>query len=144
MMKRLGIWGIALCFCVSTAFALDSAGGGDADEAIAGYDQAIAANPDDAAAYHSRGLAYYGTGDYDRAIADYTETIRLVPDFAAAYVSRGNAYCDQKDYDRAMADYDQAITLAPDDAVAHNNRGACIGSRGIMTVPLRITTGRFS
>jgi integrase len=39
--------------------------------------EAIRRNPNDAAAYSSRGLAYEAKGDNDRAIADYSKTLEL-------------------------------------------------------------------
>ncbi len=41
------------------------------DKAIADLDQAIALQPNFAAAYTNRGIAYRGKGAYDRAIADH-------------------------------------------------------------------------
>ena len=55
----------------------------DYDRAIADYDQAIRLNPNYAAAYNSRGLAYDDKRDYDRAIADFNKAIKLNPNDAA-------------------------------------------------------------
>ena len=75
----------------------------------------------DAAAYNSRGIAYYNKGDNDRAIADYNEALRLDPNYAAAYLGRGNAYYLKGDYARARADWEKALQLDPNNANARNN-----------------------
>jgi tetratricopeptide (TPR) repeat protein len=65
---------------------------GDYVTAIADFTEAIRLDPDYAAAYNKRGLAYHdGKKDYDRAIADYTQAIRLDPNYANAYNNRGLA-----------------------------------------------------
>jgi Flp pilus assembly protein TadD len=96
---------------------------GNYDQAIADYTDAIQKDPNNAAAYVSRGVAYDYKKDYDRAIADYTQAIRLDPNYALAYYNRGVAYVNKGDYDRAIADYTQAIRLDPNYAEAYNNRG---------------------
>ena len=47
--------------------------------AIEHYFRAIELNPDNAAAYNNRGVAYHTKGDYDHAIEDYMTAIRLDP-----------------------------------------------------------------
>ena len=90
--------------------------------AIANYDRAIALDPDDPEAYHSRGIAKTEQGDYAGAIADYDRAIALDPDGAAAYHNRGVTKAEQGDYAGAIADYDRAIVLDPDDLAAHQDR----------------------
>ena len=84
---------------------------GDADRAIANYDQALALNPKYEDALVNRGVAHEKKGALDRAIADYDEAIKLEPKDAVAYNNRGNALLKKGDYDRAIADYDRAIKL---------------------------------
>lgn len=79
--------------------------------------------PQEAMAYHVRGLAYYHQAAYRESIADYEQAIRLDPSFNEAYFSRANVYFDSGDYLQAIADYTQAIFLSPSDAVALSNRG---------------------
>ena len=76
---------------------------GEADRAIANYDQALAINPKYEDALVNRGVAHEKKGDLDRAIADYDEALRLEPKDAVAYNNRGNALFKKRDYDRALA-----------------------------------------
>ena len=54
--------------------------------------KAIRLNPQNAGAYHNRGVAYARLGQYERAIQDFDEAIRLNPQNAGAYHNRGVAY----------------------------------------------------
>jgi tetratricopeptide (TPR) repeat protein len=101
---------------------------GDLARAIADYDEAIKADPQQPAAYNNRGIAYAAAADYDRAIADYDKAIELNPTYASALNNRGLAYFNNGQKERAIADYDAAIKLEPD-AVRLNNRGNAYASR---------------
>jgi tetratricopeptide (TPR) repeat protein len=103
---------------------------GDLAGAIADYEQALALNPQHAAAYYNRGTARQDQGDLARAIADYEQAIALNPQYAAAYNNRGTARQDQGDLARAIADYTQAFTLNPQDAAAYYNRGTARQDQG--------------
>src|SRR6478735_9739748 len=65
---------------------------GEIAKAIADYDEAIKADPQQSAAYNNRGIAYAAGSDYDKALADYDEAIKLKPDYASALNNRGLAY----------------------------------------------------
>ncbi len=97
----------------------------DPKKAIEYFNNAIKLQPDYAAAYNSRGVAYgRDLGQYQRAIEDYNKVIRLKPDYAPAYNNRGNAYGKLGRHQRAIEDYSKAIRLKPDNAFAYGNRGA--------------------
>src|SRR5215217_5133218 len=55
---------------------------GELAKAIADYDEAIKADPQQSAAYNNRGIAYAAASNYDKALADYDEAVRLKPDYA--------------------------------------------------------------
>src|SRR5215207_5564629 len=101
---------------------------GELARAIADYDEAIKADPQQPAAYNNRGIAYAAAADYDRAIADYDKAIELNPAYASALNNRGLAYFNNGQKERAIADYDAAIKIEPD-AVRLNNRGNAYASR---------------
>ena len=106
------------------AFSEDYAG------AIVDLTIAIKSNPNYAAAYNNRGIAYKALGDYNTAIADYTTAIRLDPSDAKAYNNRGIAYWNLGDYNTAIADFTTAIRLDPSDAAAYKNRGVAYSDLG--------------
>ncbi|MEG4581289.1 tetratricopeptide repeat protein [Microcoleus sp. MON1_C5] len=86
------------------------------------FNEAIRLNPNDAEAYHCRGVVHYQQGDLKRAIADFNEAIRLAPNYAKAYSNRGAVRLLQGDIEGAMADYNEAIRLEPKDADAYFTR----------------------
>ena len=93
------------------------------DKAIEAYSHAITLNPNNAATYTNRGVAYTNKGEFDKAIVDYTKAIKLNPDFTQAYYNRGVAYYEEGEYDPAIKDLGKAIELKSDFAIAYNNRG---------------------
>ena len=97
--------------------------------AIANYDRAIALNPDDAEAYHNRGIAKDAQGDYAGAIADYDRAIALNPEDADAYHNRGVTKAEQGDYAGAIADYDRVIALDPDNMAVCEDRDVAIAGQ---------------
>jgi tetratricopeptide (TPR) repeat protein len=99
----------------------------DYDAAIRDSSEAIRLDPNYAAAYYYRGIAYGIMKVHDKAIADYTEAIRLGPNFAPAYSNRGLAFNNKKEYDQAIVDYTEAIRLDPNYAKAYFNRGCVYG-----------------
>ena len=112
---------------------------GDAEVAIAAFNEAIAAEPGCSDAYALRGEAYCMLGRFEQGIADYSEAIRLVETGAAQapavglpliYNDRGQTYHEMGDLDRAIADCSRAIELDPDLALAFNNRGYALASKG--------------
>ena len=98
----------------------------DYDSAIANYDRAIALDPDDADAYHNRGIAKDAQGDYAAAIADFDRAIALEPDGADVYHNRGVAKAEQGDYAGAIADYDRVIALDPDNVAVLEDRAVAV------------------
>jgi tetratricopeptide (TPR) repeat protein len=85
---------------------------GNADRAMADYNEAIRLNPNLAMAFNNRGLAYASKGDYDQALVDFNEAIRLDPNLSNAFLNRGFSYSKKGDKDRAIADYNEAVRLA--------------------------------
>ena len=51
---------------------------GEPERAVPDYDLFLKINPNDAVAYHSRGLAYRDLRDYDRAIRDFDQVISSI------------------------------------------------------------------
>ena len=72
--------------------------GGNYDKAIEYFTEAIESNPNNANAYHNRGLAYLKTGSkytpegrasLEKAISDFSKAVELKPDYVEAYYHRG-------------------------------------------------------
>jgi tetratricopeptide (TPR) repeat protein len=85
----------------------------DRELAVRTCSELIARDPNDAALYNARGIAYAELKQHDRAIADYSEAIRLSPHDPVLYANRGMSYNDKREYDRAIADLSEAIRLGP-------------------------------
>ena len=107
-----------------------------ADKAFSDLNKAIELNPKYAAAYESRGRAYYNKEQYDKAIADLNEAIELNPMCGEAYFFRGIAYFsravpfDRSNaevwkaiYDKSMADFNKAIEVNPEYPKTYEFRG---------------------
>ncbi len=105
-------------------------GRGELDAAIAGYTEAIRADPKLADAYASRGEALVKKGDHARAIADFDAALRLRPGSAPTLSDRGVAELGRGDVFRAIADLDAALGVAPGSAVIHYNRGIAYARLG--------------
>ena len=86
--------------------------------------------PDDALAYHNRGLVKCGRGQYAAAIVDFDMAIQLKPDYVDAYFNRGTAKSDIGQYSAAISDFDTVIQLRPDDYQAYHNRGEAKSEQG--------------
>jgi tetratricopeptide (TPR) repeat protein len=100
------------------------------DARILACNEAIRLNPQDAAAYKRRGIAWARKGNHDQAIADFSQAIRLIPQDAIAYYNRGTAWGRKGNTDKAIADYNEAIRLNPQVAAAYENRGFAWAAKG--------------
>src|SRR6266516_4178116 len=67
---------------------------GDYEAAAEAFEQAIAANPNDARARYNLALAQQYLGDSELAIAGYRRAIDLDPQLIDAYINLGNLYGD--------------------------------------------------
>src|SRR3954462_14564823 len=61
---------------------------GDYAGAIAEYDRAIARSPNNAYAYHDRGVAKRKAGDTAGAVADFDDGVQLDPNYGSLYFNR--------------------------------------------------------
>lgn len=82
------------------------------DKALALFAAALEKNPNDAAAYSCRGIAYAQMGRPEEAVKDFTKAIEIAPD-AMDYNNRGNAYRELKQYDLAHADLEKSYAMDP-------------------------------
>ncbi|MGL5080113.1 MAG: trypsin-like peptidase domain-containing protein [Microcoleaceae cyanobacterium] len=89
---------------------------GDAWEAIAQFNQAIALDPSLPEVYFNRGIArtLLAMNEPTRSpnpIEDYTEAIKLNPGYADAYYNRGLVYAGLNQFAQAIADFETAAGL---------------------------------
>jgi tetratricopeptide (TPR) repeat protein len=106
--------GVALVAMSSSSRAddrVDCLEAADTGVRIKGCSSIIDANPNDAPAYFTRGVALQARGEIDRAIADYSSAIELNPYHASAYEARARAYVSKGDYVHAVADVTKAGEL---------------------------------
>ena len=84
---------------------------GEAREAIAEFEKAIAINPQYAPAYNNLALAYIQLDDKDKAIGFFKKTIEINPDYREAYFNLSLAYFYNKQYGLAIEYCDKAAGL---------------------------------
>ena len=85
--------------------------------------QALSAEPGNAALYVQRGDIYYLLNDLPLAVADYTAALKLDDKQDAAYFGRGMAYGRMGLIDDGVADLSVFIQRHPNDSVAYTKRG---------------------
>jgi Tfp pilus assembly protein PilF len=96
--QKFNTWGLA------------KANQGFHQQAIAEYDKAVEADPNNALSYVNRGVAQAKLGNDDAALRDYNRAIELNPKLAYAYSNRSRLYYARKDYKKAMEDANIAVT----------------------------------
>ncbi len=93
------------------------------DAQIATMTDRIAARPDDAFHWRSRGMVYAGNNMLKEAIADLDRAIELAPKNAGYRNDRGNLHFRQRTYASAEADYSESIKLNPQAPLPYAARG---------------------
>ncbi len=94
---------------------------GDAPEAEALLQRALAVVPGDAAVLRSLGLLHNQTGDHARAIAAFAQSLAADPDQPLARVNLGIARAASGDAVGAVGEYQAAIAIDPNEPLAHFN-----------------------
>lgn len=84
------------------------------EEAIACYDKALAAEPDNPKAWAGRGVTLVKLQQFDDALTAYDKATRFKPDFAEAWFGQGTILAKQQKLEAAIAAYDKATHLKPD------------------------------
>ena len=112
---RLSRVGVPDLFAADHVFTLGRANllraQGNLQEAMADLDQAIRLNPDEAQAFHARGLIYQRNGDHVRAITDFDNAIDRNPFAAAPYQARAQSLTATGKYDLAIEDFNAALNV---------------------------------
>ena len=93
------------------------------EEAVSSFDEALALNPNLAAAYNNRGNALAGLKRLEQALASIDRAAALKPQSAEILFNRANVLLGLERAAEAVADYDRAISLKPAFAEALFRRG---------------------
>jgi tetratricopeptide (TPR) repeat protein len=93
------------------------------DKAIAAFDAAHAADPDNLAYINARGMAYEAKGDDDHAMADYNLILQMRSNAPVALNNRGTLYLRKGALQSALDDFNAAIKSNPNLYLGHTNRG---------------------
>jgi tetratricopeptide (TPR) repeat protein len=92
-------------------------------DAVARFDQIIAADPRNEAALRLRSLALFALSRFAESKADMDKLISLKPNDAQLLATRGMTLLGLKQSDQAAADLNRAISLDPNNAAAYLGRG---------------------
>lgn len=84
---------------------------GDADGALADFDQAIRLKPDGAAAFLERGSARLGQKEWAKSIEDFGRFIQLERRNPAGFYMRSLAHTGLGNYGDAIVDLEEALRL---------------------------------
>ncbi len=103
---------------------------GDLPATVSEQRDALASQPESAAAQYNLGRAHQLRGDLRAAIEAYERALALDPHLAPAHNNLGAALAAQGRLAEAVAAYRQAIALKPQYADAHNNLGLAYQSQG--------------
>jgi tetratricopeptide (TPR) repeat protein len=96
--------------------------GGQSDEAISAYQNAVAANPYFWGNHVALGNAYFKRGDTAKAAAEYQRVTELAPDNSLAYQNIGAVYLREGLWSEAIPWLQKSLSIAPD-ADAYSNLG---------------------
>src|SRR5580693_1077954 len=83
------------------------------EEALAGYDRAIAIKPEYVIAHSNRGLTLKQMNRHDEALASYDKALALDPDNDEIHNSRAVLLQQMRRYDEALAGYQKAVAVNP-------------------------------
>ena len=89
------------------------------DNALADYNAAVKAEPDNAGHFYQRGEFLFSRKEYELSDKDFKECIRLKPGEPLGYVAMGRNAKMQGHYEEAVELYNKAIELQNDYSVAY-------------------------
>ena len=90
-----------------------------AEKAVARYEAATTANPDDAEATFRLAFAYYFMNKKEQAVHHMQRVVALAPQDAWGYNYLGFLIAEQNRLDEAAKLWQQALAIDPNNAVAH-------------------------
>ena len=93
------------------------------EEAIAEYQAAIEADPENVSALTNLGVAFYNVGRLQDAVDQYTRALEIAPNDADIHSNLAAAYVQLGQLDAALEEYQAAVRLDPNLAQAHFGLG---------------------
>ena len=96
---------------------------GYTDQALAAFQQAIAAKPDDADAYYNLGTLYLRKKMYPEARANLERAVKMKPEYPNAWNNLGMIAAEEGKPDEAIADFERAIEQGSADPRSRANLG---------------------
>ncbi len=129
------LWNRALACTPRHPFALVGLGSallarGDAEAAMARYQEALQIDPNQCEAHYNFGLALASRRQNDTAIDHFRAALKARRDFAPAHFNLAIALSDKGDMTGASAEYQEALRITPDYAAAHNNLATILARAG--------------
>ncbi|MDE2432825.1 MAG: tetratricopeptide repeat protein [Burkholderiales bacterium] len=97
---------------------------GQLGQAVAGYEQILASDPQHFGALNMLGVAMHQLGQSDRAISLIKQALQVKSDYVGALGNLGKIYDDLGQMELAIDAYDQALVLKPDLADVLVNKSA--------------------
>ncbi|HEX6607727.1 MAG TPA: tetratricopeptide repeat protein, partial [Chloroflexia bacterium] len=102
------------------------AAAGQAAEALALFDRALAREPLSVPGWYNRALVLGRTGRWDEALAAYDRVLVLDPDYAQAWYNKGVLLDAQGELPEGLAAYNRALGLDPTWADAWFSKGVLL------------------
>jgi len=99
------------------------------DEAIAEFEEAVKANPNDPNNHINLGAAYVAKAMWNEAIAEYKRALKINPDHPLARTGLGVAYLQKGMVDKAISEHRKALAVDPNFADVHANLAASYYSK---------------
>ncbi|MFH7243712.1 MAG: tetratricopeptide repeat protein [Spirulina sp.] len=97
---------------------------------LAAFEQAIAANGQDAEAWAGKGTALNELGRDGDSLAAYDQALIINPNYAEVWTVRGITLNELSRNDEALVSYDKALEIRPEFALAWMNRGNALSDLG--------------
>jgi tetratricopeptide (TPR) repeat protein len=82
-------------------------------EALAKFNEAVAADPANAQAVNNAGFAMYKLEKFEDAVRLFLQTLKLDPSRAVAYINLGDAYVKLQKIPEAKVAYEKYLEMAP-------------------------------
>lgn len=106
-------------------------------EAIAGFDKAIAANPDNYKAFSAKGIALCFEGDYKGGIALIQKTLDINPNYVPAFYDMAMANKLQNNYDQSLYWFEKTIGSDPQNTWSYYGIATIYADRGEIEASLK-------